>query len=86
MIIRWNLFQMHCEVTGEFNSIGMFSPKLAVKHQHYQKFMDDLSIQKRCCDHCGKQTKVYCCYYYYYYCYYYYYYYYYQKGVGLLIM
>jgi len=49
---------MHCEVAGEFNSTDIFSPKFAFKHQHYQKFMDDLSIQKRCCDHCGKQTKV----------------------------
>ena len=71
---------MHCEVAGDFNNRGVFSPKLAFKHQNYQKFMDDLSIQKRCCDHCGKQTKVRL------YCYYYYYYYYYQKGVGLLIM
>jgi hypothetical protein len=58
MYKKWNLLQLHAQVTG---SLDLHSSSMAFKHKHYQKFMDDLSLQKKCCDHCGKQTKVLAC-------------------------
>jgi len=58
MYRRWNLINLHAEVTG---TLDISSSSMAYKHKHYQKFMDDLGLQKKCCDHCGKQTKVLAC-------------------------
>lgn len=40
---KWNLLQLHAQVTG---SLDLNSSSMAFKHKHYQKFMDDLSLQK----------------------------------------